>query len=232
MVRPLILRSGLRFSTLYQLTNYLKMIPYLNATIGIAMLFVALYAIWDFKKQKKLLTEIQLENEKLNQLLLKEREIKNELSLLNSQVFEKIKLQNQEMAAKEFRTLANLEKLKTITGDITKLIELDDLIRPNQLLFVEKRLKTIMEDDVVWENFKVQFEKTKPDFYKNLRNQCSSLTDKELKYCSFFASRMGNKDIAKVLGISYRSVEMARYRLRKKLNLHSEKGLYEFLEAC
>ena len=40
---------------------------------------------------------------------------------------------------------------------------------------------------------------------------------------------MSSKEISKLLNITTRGVELARYRLRKKLNLKREQNLVEFL---
>ena len=40
---------------------------------------------------------------------------------------------------------------------------------------------------------------------------------------------LSNKEIAQLVNISVRGVEIARYRLRKKLGLSKEMNLFEFL---
>lgn len=40
---------------------------------------------------------------------------------------------------------------------------------------------------------------------------------------------LSTKEIAQLLNITYRSVELKRYRLRKKLNLGTEANLVEWL---
>jgi len=42
---------------------------------------------------------------------------------------------------------------------------------------------------------------------------------------------ISSKEIAQLMNISVRSVEISRYRLRKKLQLESEENLAEFLKG-
>ena len=57
-----------------------------------------------------------------------------------------------------------------------------------------------------------------------------ALTVSDKKLCAYLKMDLSSKDIAPLLNMSYRSVEMSRYRLRKKLNLDREVNLTEFLQ--
>lgn len=58
-----------------------------------------------------------------------------------------------------------------------------------------------------------------------------ALTVSDKKLCAYLKMDLSSKDIAPLLNMSYRSVEMSRYRLRKKLNLDREVNLTEFLQS-
>ena len=55
------------------------------------------------------------------------------------------------------------------------------------------------------------------------------LTANELKLCTFLRVNLTTKEIAQLMNISMRGVEISRYRLRKKLNLPTEMSLFDFL---
>jgi DNA-binding CsgD family transcriptional regulator len=55
------------------------------------------------------------------------------------------------------------------------------------------------------------------------------LSPREIKLAAFLRMNMSSKEISKLLNITTRGVELARYRLRKKLNLKREQNLVEFL---
>jgi len=50
-----------------------------------------------------------------------------------------------------------------------------------------------------------------------------------LKLCAYVRMNLSSKEIAQLMNISIRGVEIGRYRLRKKLGLPTEMNLFEFL---
>ena len=55
-------------------------------------------------------------------------------------------------------------------------------------------------------------------FYKNLDKKYPNLTENEKKLCSLLRLKLSSKEIASILNITPKSVEVNRYRLRKKMN--------------
>lgn len=68
------------------------------------------------------------------------------------------------------------------------------------------------------------------EFYKNLKSRFSSLTASDLRLCAMLKLQLSSKEMASVLNISSKSVDMNRYRLRKKLTLEGETDLVAFLQ--
>jgi len=50
-----------------------------------------------------------------------------------------------------------------------------------------------------------------------------------LKLCAYLRLNLSSKEIAQLLNISLKGVEISRYRVRKKLQLSTETNLYDFL---
>jgi DNA-binding CsgD family transcriptional regulator len=69
-----------------------------------------------------------------------------------------------------------------------------------------------------------------PDFTSMLKLKYPSLTKKDIKLCSLLKMDLTTKEIAPMLDISVRGVEISRYRLRKKLALNNEVVLSDFLK--
>jgi len=67
------------------------------------------------------------------------------------------------------------------------------------------------------------------DFLKTLKDKYPQLTATDLKLCAYLRINLSSKEIANLLNISIRGVETSRYRLRKKLDLPNETGLFDFL---
>ena len=80
-----------------------------------------------------------------------------------------------------------------------------------------------------WKEFETRFQLVHTEFYENLLNKVPNLSPNELKLCSFLKLNMSTKDIAALTYQSINSIEVARYRLRKKIGLASYVNIVEFL---
>lgn len=80
-----------------------------------------------------------------------------------------------------------------------------------------------------WEQFAVHFDKVHSDFLITLKDRYPNLTPSELKLCAYLRLNLCSKEIAQIMNISIKSVELARYRLRKKLQIQPDVNLYNFL---
>ncbi len=83
------------------------------------------------------------------------------------------------------------------------------------------------EDD--WQTFETHFDQAHQDFIKRLKVRYPHLTQSDLKLCAYLRLNITTKEIAHLLNISIRGVEVRRYRLRKRLSMSTEENLYEFL---
>ncbi|MDX9883562.1 MAG: response regulator [Prolixibacteraceae bacterium] len=81
----------------------------------------------------------------------------------------------------------------------------------------------------IWNDFETRFENAFDSFYKALLEKFPTLTPHERKLCALLRSGLSSKDIAVLTFQNPQSVDVARYRLRKKLNLANEENLIDFL---
>jgi PAS domain S-box-containing protein len=80
-----------------------------------------------------------------------------------------------------------------------------------------------------WHEFESRFENVYESFYVTLNQLFPDLTPGEKKLCALLRLNLSSKDIAAITFQNPQSVDMARYRLRKKLNLKQEENLIDFL---
>lgn len=81
-----------------------------------------------------------------------------------------------------------------------------------------------------WDEFEMRFNKVHPNFIRNLEKKHPKLSNNERKLCSFLLMNMSSKDISTITGQTVHSINIARSRLRNKLNLvHSGEELGSFL---
>ena len=87
----------------------------------------------------------------------------------------------------------------------------------------------IEKNNTNWEQFAAHFDEINNDFIKNLKLAFPQLTSNDLKVCTYLQLKLTSKQIAQLMNISVRGVEISRYRLRKKLQIPSGQTLTEFL---
>src|SRR5690606_5056682 len=88
--------------------------------------------------------------------------------------------------------------------------------------------KDISEEDN-WNFFKEAFNNADKDFFKKIKSKHPELTSNDLKLCAYLRLNLSSKEIAPLLNISVKSVEIKRYRLRKKMDLPREVNLSDYI---
>jgi ligand-binding sensor domain-containing protein/DNA-binding CsgD family transcriptional regulator len=102
-------------------------------------------------------------------------------------------------------------------------------ISQNDMAVMLAQLGENADSDNFWEIYQNNFNLIHKNFFKNLKAQYPSLTSTDLRFCALLRLNLSTKDIAQFTGLSVRGVEGARYRLRKKFNLHEGSDLVDFL---
>ena len=68
----------------------------------------------------------------------------------------------------------------------------------------------------VWEEFELHFEQVHESFYVSLNQKHPELTSRDRRLCALLKLNLNSKEIAQITGQSFKSIENARTRLRKK----------------
>jgi len=172
------------------------------------------------------------EKEKLieeNNLLLEIAALENEQQLMklrNEQLSQDVDAKNRELAVSTMSLIKKNELLSIIKEDLKK--SSDENSGRNIKSVISTINRNITEDDS-WNVFKEAFDNADKDFLKKIKAVHPSLTPSDLKLCAYLRLNLTSKEIAPMLNISIRSVEIKRYRLRKKLNLLHDDGLVNYI---
>jgi DNA-binding CsgD family transcriptional regulator len=177
---------------------------------GYSIGFLGLMSIIFFLYRKKQKTEInQLKNEKV------ESELK----------YKKTKLATT--------TLHLIEKSKFISS-IKKYV--GEILKHDRETNVDRQLRRIIKEidrnngsDDNWDDFEIHFDEVHEDFLKRIRHDFPAITAREIRLCAYLRMNMSTKEITDLLRISVRGVEVARYRLRKKLNINKDDNLVGYM---
>jgi len=141
----------------------------------------------------------------------------------------KIELKNKELTSNTLHNIRNQETMRSIGEDLQKILETsDNETIKEHIQSVIKKLN-ISSDQSVWEEFRRYFEKVHSSFFKNLQARSPALSQNEIKLCAFIKLNFSTKDISSITGQIPHSIDVARYRIRKKLNLQHKETLFIFL---
>jgi DNA-binding CsgD family transcriptional regulator len=172
-----------------------------------------------YKRQK--LVEIQ---KKEKQLEIKALENQRELvELKNKSLRQDIDNKNRELGISTMSLIKKNDLLNSIKNELSSAQELKDIKAVIKL--INKNLNT--SDD--WKLFEEAFNNADKDFLKRIKALHSSLTSNDLRLCAYLRLNLSSKEIAPLLNISHRSVEVKRYRLRKKMDLSHEVNLSDYI---
>ncbi len=194
----------------------------------------------------------RIEKEKEKVKVRKDHELKEQKEKYIQESFvaeqEIIRLKNEKLEIEVQRNKAELEskskELAAIAMQITNKNEILNQIKVKLEKIQQKMLheqskkqvseviKTINEDmlrEDDWDKFEVHFDQVHEDFLKRLRANFPALTPKDLRLCAYLRMNLSTKEIAPLLNISIRGVEISRYRLRKKFDIERIENLTDFL---
>ena len=90
-------------------------------------------------------------------------------------------------------------------------------------------LTGMLNDKENWDIFESYFNEAHRDFIQRLKSEYQDITTGDIRICCLLRMNLSTKEIASLMNISVRAVELRRYRLRKRLQLESDTNLVEFL---
>lgn len=176
-----------------------------------------------YQKQKEKLIEE-------NNLLLEIKELENEQQLMklrNEQLSQDVDNKNRELAVSTMSLNSKNELLAFIKEDLKKTSQDDN----KNIKSVIRTINDNITEEDSWKVFKEAFDNADKDFLKRIKQLHPLLTPNDLRLCAYLRLNLSSKEIAPLFNISVRSVEIKRYRLRKKMDLQHEIGLVEYILA-
>jgi ligand-binding sensor domain-containing protein/DNA-binding CsgD family transcriptional regulator len=161
----------------------------------------------------------------------KKRQIE-EIKKINEQQINKLKTDqlNQIIAQKSQElenTTVNLIKKNELLNNLKK--EIKKVSNPAEVKSLLKFIEKNQDENEDWEVFESVFNRAEQDFLNNLKAKHPNLTTNDLRLCTYLKLNLSSKEIAPLLNISVRSMEIKRYRLRKKLGLEHDESLSSYI---
>lgn len=168
-------------------------------------------------ERKRVELEVQMKKEQDEKLAILEKE----------KLGKEIKLKQNELAS----TTLNIAKKNEMILELKNMLVMhkDKFSNSQRYRSFIKKLNNSVKDTEDWKRFEVNFKELHEDFFERLLKEYPILTPKDLKLCAYLKMNLSTKEIAPLMAITIRGVEIHRYRLRKKLQIDSSKNLSNFL---
>ena len=151
------------------------------------------------------------------------------IRLRNEKLEAEIQLKNTELASTTLNLIQKGEMLVKVKEEFVRMKKVSEVDKESD--DYKKILKMLGDDKMKknWEQFAVHFDKVHSDFLVSIKAAYRNLTPGELKLCAYLRLSLSSKEIAQIMNITMKSVELGRHRLRKKLGISPDVNLFNFL---
>lgn len=193
----------------------------------IVIAVLVLFQIYRIQRKYYKGKQSRLEQTRQSELEEKQSELQE---LKEEQIQSELRHVNNLLAASTMNLVVKNEFMENIKEEI-KQVGMNEGSEETQkaLKRIIKEIDTTLKLQDDWKQFEYHFDKVHGDFLTRLTSQFLDLTPGEQKLCAFLRLKMDTKEIANLMGVSLRGVEVARYRLRKKLDLDQHQNLSKFI---
>tara|TARA_R100000306_G_scaffold13054_2_gene15757 strand:- start:7003 stop:8679 length:1677 start_codon:yes stop_codon:yes gene_type:complete len=196
------------------------------------LLFVL--ALWIFRnhitkqKQRKKITELELEQEKSKRLLaekqIREREIG--IKLEQQRLKNELDLKNRKLTSKAVYLSSRNELIEEIVETLSANAQVK--AQP-ELLSQLKALSKHLKNNPQFDSFFSHFEEVNPGFSTRLLALHPNLTQQDVRFIMYLYMNLGNNEIASLLNITPQSCRKRKERISKKLDLGDGKSLAVYI---
>ena len=176
------------------------------------------------KKEKVLMEQEEIRHKEIEK---REQQI---IALENEKLESELTVKSKELAVSTMTIIKKNEILVTIKEEVIFQKNALGSQYPNK--YYDKLIRLLdenlsSEDD--WAIFQTNFDRIHENFFRNLHSRFPDLTPNDLRFCAYLRLNLSSKDIAHLMNISLKGVEVGRYRVRKKIGIPSTKSLTEFM---
>ena len=121
------------------------------------------------------------------------------------------------------------QRNKNLNYILDSLEKINSTKKDESTTIIKEKIAFLLKSDSVNNRFEKQFEDVYPNFFKDLIEKSDRLSQNDLRLCAYLKMNQNTHEIAQLSGVSVRTIESQKYRLKKKLNLSKEENLISFL---
>jgi len=210
------------------LARYTYLVLFIIMVIGITWIVQRRFERSKQRERKKHEKELKkTEKEFQQQALVADKEI---IRLRNEKLeAEKIYL-DKELANQALSLVQKNKFLLKINQELKLIADhTEDSSVKTKMVVLKKRIDREIDGQQQKKIFESYFEEVHADFFERLKEHFPQLSPKDLRLCAYIRMNISTKEIATLMNISDRGVEISRYRLRKKMDISRDVNLSTFL---
>jgi DNA-binding CsgD family transcriptional regulator len=212
-------------------TTFAYLVYFLFLILVVVTIFWLIYLRMDISRRKERLKHLQTyrqkEQEYLRNALIDEKKI---INLKNEKLKVEMIHRDKELANQTMDLIRKNQFLLSIKEELLKLK------RPNNDFALNDKINSLivkidkdLDHNKQWEVFETAFDEVHEDFLNRLKAAYPNLTPKELRLCAYLRLNISSKEIAPLMNISVRGVEICRYRVRRKLDIDRDTNMTTFV---
>jgi DNA-binding NarL/FixJ family response regulator len=154
------------------------------------------------------------------------------VQLENTNLVTRIEEQKSEIVTYSLNIGEQRQYLETVSAHLEEAIKCKDIVKKDEiitqlLIALRQKMSFSNEVDVIYQKAEV----ANKNFINRMNQEFPDLTQLEKKLLILVRIGLSSKEIAPLMNISPKSVEISRYRLRKKLNLDKNTNLSDFSKS-
>lgn len=217
------------FAEKVKLQNRLQLLLLLGLVFLLIFIFMGLILV---RNRIRLLHQSRKLAELERETLQKEVESRDTIARLEKENLEaELSYKNRQLTSLSMNIVSKQETLQEISRNLDNLVDNDNSLRDTDgFIRLNGILKLSSDDDAVWKSFFHHFEEVYPGFFAKLSKRFPQMTHSDLRLASYIHINMGNKEIARIIGISEASVKIKKNRLGKKIGIESANLLPQYLQ--
>ena len=186
-----------------------------------------IYLLIQRQRRKHLKEQDYLRKTHLLEIEHNEKEI---VKLRNDKLEADVNFKNKELATATMHLMQRGKLILKIKEELLPIVKTENIEEsPEEFRKILSLIKEAERADSDWEHFSVHFDHVHANFLSKLKEQIPSLSANDLKLCAYLKMNLTSKEMAQLMSVTVRAVEVSRYRLRKKLDVSTDTNLFNYL---
>ena len=154
---------------------------------------------------------------------VRRKSLEQKTTLLEKDALSKdLEIKNKELTT---GVMYSIQKNKVLSSLTEELVEIEKTAIKEEtreaINKISKKIRSSLNANA-WEEFEIRFHQVHKEFYEKLATKHPKLTPNEKRLCAFLRLDMSSKEISRITGQSLSALQMARIRLRRKLNISNK----------